>query len=275
MGSCCGCLLKCWLSCRVGKSNAYSQENCLYVRTDNEADIRATTVRRSELGSPPEGTTRIVVVSDTHTQHEELGELPAGELLIHCGDILMSGRLWTAAGQIEHLTRFNEWLRTVPCTHKLVVAGNHDAVVPKLGLSQMQQLLSNAVYLENTKVELSGLTIFGTPLSKGKSGNSAFQGDSFEQATLTAARLHGTVDILVSHGPSQSAISGDQLGHLDGWASELKPRLHCWGHAHPLNGVRCKSGLVSVCASIMDTKYNPTNLPVVVDLQTQVERSPL
>jgi hypothetical protein len=51
-------------------------------------------VERTAL--PPKaahGVVRIVVVSDTHSRHRDLGVLPAGDLFVHCGDVLMSGRL--------------------------------------------------------------------------------------------------------------------------------------------------------------------------------------
>jgi len=36
--------------------------------------------------------TRIVAISDTHNQHDEI-ELPEGDILVHCGDFTNTGRL--------------------------------------------------------------------------------------------------------------------------------------------------------------------------------------
>ena len=36
---------------------------------------------------------RIVAIADTHLYHEDLPELPAGDILIHAGDLLQRGDL--------------------------------------------------------------------------------------------------------------------------------------------------------------------------------------
>merc|ERR1712070_146850 len=223
---------------------------------------------RSELPAKAEATSRLIVVSDTHGQHAELGELPRGDVLIHCGDILMSARFWSGAGQVQKLQAFNTWLGTVPCEAKVVIAGNHDHVVPTLGREQMAALITNGQYLENDKVNIGGLSLFATPVSRGKSGNAAFQGEEFANEAATAAKAVGEVDVLVTHGPCRTKASADDAGELETWARQLKPKLHCWGHDHAAHGVEVPDqGLpVSVCASIMDTRYCPLQLPIVVDV---------
>ena len=73
------------------------------------------------------------------------------------------------------------------------------------------------------------------------------------------------VDVLVMHGP------GDEL------AAALRPRAHCWGHAHGARGVRRRgeslgegrpavAAGISVNACVMDGSYTPTRVPIVVDL---------
>lgn len=219
---------------------------------------------------PPKanGVVRIIVVSDTHCQHGELGALPEGDLFVHCGDILMSGRLWTDAGQVKQLQAFNSWLGHVPCTTKVVIMGNHEMVAPSLGREQLAALLPNAKYLENEAWDVCGLRMFATPLSRGHSGNAAFQDDAFATATEAAANATtDPVDILITHGPSQSNITSRSTpGELEPWAKHLQPRLHLWGHAHALHGVRFADGIVSVCASIMDVQYCPVNFVVVIDI---------
>jgi len=266
-------LYNAWLHFRVGAGTTESKGTCNYC-TEEEAE--PVTLSRDELPPKAEGAIRVVVVSDTHGQHAEIGELPAGDIFIHCGDILMSARLWTDAGQVEKLKSFNEWLGSLPFASRVVIAGNHDMVVPRLGVEATRSLLANASYLENDAVEVAGgLTVFGTPCSRGKSGNSAFQDDAFHsQAQEAAAALIEGVDILVTHGPCQSAVSSRQSGQLEPWLRHLKPRLHCWGHAHALYGVRecvgdSEGSMVSVCASTMTTGYNPRNPPVVIDLATR------
>ena len=57
------------------------------------------------------------------------------------------------------------------------------------------------------------------------SPNPFFQGAAFKDTALEAARSVGSVDVLVTHGPSP---------HL---AEALRPRLHVWGHYHRAYGV--------------------------------------
>jgi predicted phosphodiesterase len=261
---CCCCPLK--IPCESGQL-VHAQRHCLYVNVDAEQQP-AVELQRTALPAKTRDAVRVVVVSDTHSQHNALGTLPAGDVFVHCGDILMSGRLWSVAGQVAQMRAFNEWLGCVPCATKVVIAGNHEQLAPVLGRQKMAALLSNAKYLENEARGVDGLRVFATPLSKGHSSNGAFQDDAFAAATVAAAELAAApVDILITHGPSQGSITSNSTpSQLEPWAGRLKPRVHLWGHAHALHGVRIGEGIVSVCASIMDGGYRPEHLPVVVDL---------
>ena len=281
-------LMDCWLRCRAGsgvrcccccplkvptksRALAYAQAHCLYVDADATENRAAVEVERAALPPKASGAVRIIVVSDTHSRHSDLGVLPHGDLFVHCGDILMSARLWTDAGQVDKLRAFNAWLGSpaVPCATKVVIMGNHDCVAPKLGKEQLAAVLTNATYLENdllgegaggegkgAKGGSSGLRIFATPLSQGRSGNAAYQDDAFAAATkAAAANVAEPVDIFITHGPSQRIITSNSTpGELESWARHLRPRLHLWGHAHDLHGVRIDDEVVSVCASISDIR---------------------
>jgi predicted phosphodiesterase len=237
----------------------------MYVNADSK-NQSAVELQRTALPAKSPGAVRIVVVSDTHSKHGALGTLPAGDMFVHCGDILMSARLWSGAGQVAKLRAFNEWLGSVPCTTKVVVMGNHEAIAPRLGKAQLATLLTNAKYLENEVWDVGGFRVFATPLSKGHSGNAAYQDSAFAAATTkAAANVALPVDILITHGP-QGTFMASTPGKLEPWAQRLKPRLHLWGHAHSLHGVRIDDDIVSVCASIMDNSYCPEQLAVVVDL---------
>jgi predicted phosphodiesterase len=239
----------------------------MYVNADSK-NQSAVELQRTALPAKSPGAVRIVVVSDTHSKHDALGTLPTGDLFVHCGDILMSARLWTGAGQVAKLKEFNEWLGQVPCTTKVVIMGNHESIAPRLGKVQLASLLNNAKYLENEAWDVGGFRVFATPLSKGHSGNAAFQDSAFAAATSkAAANMAAHVDILITHGPSQGKMTSNSTpAKLEPWAQRLNPRLHLWGHAHSLHGVRIADDIVSVCASIMDHRYCPEHLAVVIDL---------
>ncbi len=60
---------------------------------------------------------RVVCLSDTHDQTVAV---PAGDVLIHAGDL-------TNAGTAADIQRQLDWLASLPHTHKVVVCGNHDS----------------------------------------------------------------------------------------------------------------------------------------------------
>jgi hypothetical protein len=49
---------------------------------------------------------------------------------------------------IDDLRRFDEWLGRQPHAHRIVVAGNHDKLLPGRSTKEIQGLLSNCVYLQ-------------------------------------------------------------------------------------------------------------------------------
>jgi predicted phosphodiesterase len=108
---------------------------------------------------------KIVVISDTHNRHKRLtGEkrLPAGDLLIHAGDL-------TGQGLHNEVVDVFKWFRKIAplYTHGIVfIAGNHDRSFdgPKFGDDDIEEgsrkkplwlqealdnLPSNVRYLEN------------------------------------------------------------------------------------------------------------------------------
>mmetsp|Transcript_15305 Transcript_15305/g.23049 ORF Transcript_15305/g.23049 Transcript_15305/m.23049 type:complete len:259 (+) Transcript_15305:67-843(+) len=247
-----------YYSYRLG--NDAKLDECLYadIRGGEQPRIR----RRDELPRKSESKTRIIVISDTHQRHDVIGDLPEGDIFIHAGDVFMSSQRVSHSRGVKNLKEFNEWLGSVRCRRRIVVSGNHDGVMQALGTKGVQEVLSNATYLENSSTNVGDLKIWGSPLSHGRSRNDAFQSGEFYEATRNEALCSTDVDILVTHGPCF------QL------QDTMRPALHIWGHAHGYHGIHFpgqklfnhKLSCVSINACIMDGKYNPSNCPVVIDL---------
>eukprot|EP00600_Ochromonadales_sp_CCMP1393_P002080 CAMPEP_0174980556 /NCGR_PEP_ID=MMETSP0004_2-20121128/15415_1 /TAXON_ID=420556 /ORGANISM="Ochromonas sp., Strain CCMP1393" /LENGTH=290 /DNA_ID=CAMNT_0016232233 /DNA_START=48 /DNA_END=920 /DNA_ORIENTATION=- len=223
---------------------------------------------------------RICVISDTHERHNSLGILPACDILIHSGDIVMRGRTYPHGNNIRKLEDFNNWLGLQPAKHRIVVAGNHDNVIESLSIQSLTTIFSNATYLCNASIEVEGVRIFGTPTSNGHSRNAAFQSKTFRDETIKSIKnISHRVDILITHGPCRS------LG------KQVQPRIaHISGHAHTLHGIfpamkdtfideeedsvanidmdgeKVGQSWLQVSAPIMDKHYNPTQLPIVFDV---------
>lgn len=235
--------------------------SCHYL---SAADESHSTLSYSDLPEKKAGMVRIIIISDTHERHTKLHNFPKGDILIHCGDILMTGRLSSVMSGLRKLLWFNEWIKCVPCKHKIVIGGNHDRVMEKIGKIAVQSVLSNATYLENDLIECEGLRIWGTPCSAGRSSNKAFQSEDFKMSTMQKAPLHD-VDILLTH------------GHCPELEVKVPHTVHLWGHAHSSYGVRrppmvlngSAVSSLSICAPIMDKFYQPAHLPFILDMPTK------
>lgn len=253
-------IFEAFLYFRLGKSDP--EQNQVLYHSSTTGCVEE--VELKDIPQKDDNTQRIVIVSDTHDRYRGLN-MPPGDIFIHAGDIFMTGRMFSASRGEERITDFNDWLGELDFTYKVVVAGNHDKPIQRAGANATIKMLSNATYLQSTSVELDTLKFFGCPLSSGHSKNSAFQSERFAQKSKNEAERASkgrAVDVLVTHGPNFAM------------AKALKPQLHIFGHAHGLHGVHLpgkKLGkhfcdCLTVNASIMDTKYNPLNLPIVIDM---------
>lgn len=289
---------------RLG-GKAKDDNKCLYYKYDLPATESPQLLERSSLPPLPDACNerkfiRVVVISDTHERHDRIGNLPEGDVLIHCGDILMTNRIFSQEASVQKLIHFNQWLQSeaVPINEKVVIAGNHDYIIERLGSNETQRLLSAATYLENSGCALKcGARVWGSPRSSGRSGNSAFQSNAFNRATdeavdnllssrsdclikrdvqteaeasCSSADVRQDIDILITHGPNME-LPGRLLG---------PEAMHLWGHAHGYYGVRPPGSklwgasvkCLSINASIMNTKYEPHGAPIVIDLSIPMEQ---
>lgn len=242
----------------VPRKTQFRDGYCLFLEYPS---LRLNEVKVSALPPRKEENIRVVVVSDTHERHHKLENLPNSDIFVHCGDIALTGRLFSKKAGVRKLMQFNEWLDSIPAPTKLVVAGNHDKAIESLGKSSAQQVLSNGIYLENNSIKIHNITIWGSPLSSGRSPNRAFQSSSFLDETLDSCPSE-PVDILITHGPCPDLVT------------RIPHRLHLWGHLHNSYGVRRPGRKAifgkdvqapSVCAPIMDGKFKMSNLPIVID----------
>lgn len=239
--------------------------------TSGSPCLRTVRVGEAALEQHPHSV-RVVLISDTHETHGRLS-IPAGDVLIHCGDVLMLNRLYTVESSDAKLRQFNNWMSALPHKEKVVVGGNHDFRMGQLGAARVQSLLSGCEYLENEARTLKcGLRVFGSPASFANSTasqNRAFQlpEAELERIFARAAREDGSrdVDILVTHGPVellQPALS---------FLRETQTKLSVWGHVHEDHGVkRVALGdgqhVVGINAATMGSSFAPTNPPVVIDV---------
>eukprot|EP00933_Yihiella_yeosuensis_P063566 TRINITY_DN66741_c0_g1_i1.p1 TRINITY_DN66741_c0_g1~~TRINITY_DN66741_c0_g1_i1.p1 ORF type:complete len:320 (+),score=25.44 TRINITY_DN66741_c0_g1_i1:33-992(+) len=249
------CIWKPFLSFRLGTGTPPEGEQVDYVGPQfGRLGLQRFKLR--ELPEKPDpGCVRIIIVSDTHERHSSV-TIPPGDVLLHCGDILMSSSLAVQSHGEEVLEEFNDWLERQPCAEKVVIGGNHDAALQRLG-SDAQEVLSAAVYLQDAsyRLPLSGLLVYGNAFSRGTSHNRAWQTDDPE---VTRSNCQGA-DVVMTH--EWSPTLEDALRDAG-----CRPRLWACGHLHASHGARLAGNTVLVNAAIHDTRYRPWQPPVVVDL---------
>lgn len=85
-------------------------------------------------------------------------------------------------------------------TYKVVIAGNHDLYLENKSLDEIQKLLSNAIYLQDSECNIKGLRIYGTPWIP-KFGKWAFMLSSKHKLNQKWEKIPSGIDILITHGP--------------------------------------------------------------------------
>uniref|UniRef100_A0A8C4N455 Metallophosphoesterase domain containing 1 n=1 Tax=Eptatretus burgeri TaxID=7764 RepID=A0A8C4N455_EPTBU len=126
----------------------------------------------------PPGHTRFVCIADTHSRTDGL-QMPYGDVLLHAGD-------FSELGLPSELRKFNDWLGNLPYEYKVVIAGNHELTFDKSFMSDLlkqdyyrfpsvtklkaedyddvQAILTNCIYLQDTEVSIKGFRIYGAHL---------------------------------------------------------------------------------------------------------------
>lgn len=205
---------------------------------------------------------KIVCISDTHGSHTDI-EIPAGDVLIHAGDATCEGALKEVAG-------FCNWFASQPHKHKILIAGNHDWLFERdPGLAR--SLTKGFHYLEDSEVNVGGLSVWGSPWSPEFNGW-AFNLPRGPRLAQKWDLIPVNIDILVTHGPPRGILDLTPTGEMVGCADLTRrlmaanPLLHVFGHVHSGYGELLEAGTQFVNASICDESYAPTNKPVVVEL---------
>ncbi len=224
---------------------------------------------------------RLVVLSDTHGFHRGMPELPAGDVLIHCGD-------WSRdCGSRGDLLRFRDWMKEQPHAEKLVVPGNHDQGAEDAG-GMLRDIFWEAgvVCLDGDwATEMEGVHFGGgpwmPPFVPARDRRWAFQAESEERARLWKAVPD--CDVLLTHCPPHGILDAAQSGKNFGCEAlrdrvlGMQPRLHLFGHVHEKRGITTigpTSFINACCNSRMTFARQPDRTsvsltvwdPVLIDL---------
>ncbi|KAF2757856.1 Metallo-dependent phosphatase [Pseudovirgaria hyperparasitica] len=202
--------------------------------------------------------TRFVCISDTHNQTPKL---PAGDVLIHAGDL-------TNQGSLSELQKTVAWLEKANFEAKIVVAGNHDITLdspfyqehgayfhnqqPQDPLACQELLKSSPtitylqhetrdIYLSSPTGPQTVFTVFGSPYSPAQ-GSWGFQYNKDRAATIWDA-IPLNASVVVTHAPPFGHCDYSAGGRSKGCEAlrkalwRVRPMLSVCGHTHEGRGI--------------------------------------
>ena len=163
---------------------------------------------------------RILHISDTHSKHNLLQNLPKADVIVHSGDASFSG-------SDSEMLDFLNWFCDLDYLYKIFVAGNHDDC---LYGEQIEGLPENCHYLYHSGVEIEDIKFWGVPL---------FVGDSLKEGHTKQimAQIPDNTDVLISHSPPYGILDFDDninygCRDLLKAIERINPRYHLFGHIH-------------------------------------------
>jgi len=206
------------------------------------------------------------IISDTHNQHSKL-LMPGGELLIHCGDATMSGKL-------PEVTGFLSWFAEQPYKYKIFVPGNHDWLFEQQPAFCADECKNRGIILLNdTSIVIEGLKIHGSAITPFFL-DWAFNRHRGEDIQNHWNLIPKNTQILITHGPPFGILDKTTRGTLVGCKNLLATiktlphlKLHAFGHIHECIGMVEKDSVKFVNAAMLDDQYNlQANRPIQIIL---------
>lgn len=226
---------------------------------------------------------KLVVTADTHFPFtaESDGatpEIPEGDVLIHCGDLMYTGLPDEWYSRVASLT-------TLPHTHKILLPGNHDFHIQNYnGIARAELRRSGVALIDDHRpfLDLGEARLFGIPFVTGLPGWAYNKLEiSLEEWLATAWPDARGPDIVISHAPMRGILDAlrpeetkakkrKHVGSrsLRAWfdALETKPSYWFHGHIHESYGETVIDGCHVYNVAMCDRDYQQINPPVVIEL---------
>ena len=196
----------------------------------------------------------ILHLSDTHSKHRSLPDLPFADIIIHSGDMALDG-------SENEVMDFMEWFGELPYKYKIFIAGNHDDCL--LG-ADIEGLPENCFYLCNSGITIEGVKFYGIPKFSSKDVTQDEYDDMIQ-------KIPADTDILITHQPpycildSTANINYGDRSLLD-VVLKIQPKYHLFGHVHGAYGIEKIDNTTFVNASILNEHYMISNKPVLLEI---------
>lgn len=199
---------------------------------------------------------KIIHISDTHGLHRELKYLPYGDLIIHSGDISMTGK-------VEEVMDFIDWFKKLDYKYKIFIAGNHDYCLDGKNSNIIQDFLpENCFYLDKSGITIKNIKFWGIP---------SFISDDLEGNFPNIIKLiPNNTDILITHHPPFEILDNSNnisYGYIDllNAVSKIRPKYHLFGHIHNSYGIKEINEIVFINASLVNEEYQLKNNPFILE----------
>lgn len=230
---------------------------------------------------------RIVVLSDTHSMHSRIQEVPEGDVLVHAGDFL-------TLNTRKRLDDFRDWFLGTgrKFKHQILIPGNHDLMFEPydaphpssryLGTRRTAEYWApypHLNFLLDSAIEIDGLKFWGSPWTPAYGDGWAFNLGRGPEIGERWAKIPSDTDVLITHGPphgildecpSDGSVSGMENAGCEELLREVcnrvRPKVHLFGHIHEGSGEIEQHGIKFVNASICDGDYRPVNPVRVVEI---------
>lgn len=185
---------------------------------------------------------KLLHISDTHGKHKLLSDLPKADIIVHSGDVSMTGTE-------EEIIDFLNWFLDLPYKYKVFVPGNHDDCLIDADISGLDD---NCFVLDNKGIEIEGIIIYGGPAFI------EFSINGEEEKFINS--IPKNTDILVTHQPPYGILDFSDGIHYGSplllkRLMEIKPRFHLFGHIHNDYGIEKRTHTLYSNASIVDDNY--------------------
>ena len=201
---------------------------------------------------------KILHISDTHGKHKLFTDLPDADVIVHSGD-------FTFAGSEDEAYDFINWFCELPYSHKVFIAGNHDACM--YGADKIDGMPADVHYLCNSGVTIDGIKFYGVPM---------FMEDCMDGTyEKLINNIPCDVDVLVTHQPPRGycdlADYGSGVVHhgnetLARRIESMHLKCHLFGHEHDATDHISIGGTIYSNAAVLDDKYRIDSSPFLITI---------
>jgi len=210
---------------------------------------------------------KIVAISDIHGGHERFKSMPEGDVLIVAGDF---GN-WSNSSTLS--VKFNEWLgKQTQYEHKLIICGNHETRFNANDVEEIQKIMSNGTYLQDSSYEIDGVKIWGTPWhrKRGCFYNASAFGVNEQFLEKQFNLMPSDVNILVTHPPPFGVLDLERAGNIGpltllNAVQNIKPNVHIFGHCHNTRGTAKIKDLSTMFVNVANTQKKDFAQPVIIE----------